>query len=72
MDLACSLRVPVDAASSQPCRDGGPQWAPPSPGAWRLNVPPRLGANSALDFRASGLRAYMFKPLLLVSLLMWP
>ncbi|KAJ1186741.1 hypothetical protein NDU88_003522 [Pleurodeles waltl] len=56
MDLACSLRVPVDASSSQPCRDGGPQWAPPSPGAWCLNVPPRVGANSALDFRAAAPR----------------
>ncbi|KAJ1209637.1 hypothetical protein NDU88_005011 [Pleurodeles waltl] len=27
MDLACSPRVPVDAASSQLCRDGGSQWA---------------------------------------------
>ncbi|KAJ1116952.1 hypothetical protein NDU88_005154 [Pleurodeles waltl] len=34
MDPACSLRVPVDAASSQLCQDGGRQWAWPSPGAW--------------------------------------
>ncbi|KAJ1138878.1 hypothetical protein NDU88_005258 [Pleurodeles waltl] len=72
MGLACSLRVRVDAASSQPCWDGGPQWASPSLVAWCLNVPPRLGANSALDFLASGLRTYMFTLLLLVSLLMWP
>ncbi|KAJ1081684.1 hypothetical protein NDU88_001862 [Pleurodeles waltl] len=71
MDLACSPRVPVDAASSQLCRDGGSQWAPPSPGAWRLSVPPHPGASSALDFRASGLRADTFTPLLLASLLMW-
>ncbi|KAJ1210919.1 hypothetical protein NDU88_006281 [Pleurodeles waltl] len=72
MDLTCSPRVPVDAASSQLCRDGGSQWAPSSPGAWGLSVPTRPGASSALDFWASGLRADTFTPLLLASLLMWP
>ncbi|KAJ1166672.1 hypothetical protein NDU88_007069 [Pleurodeles waltl] len=72
MDLACSPRVPVDAASSQPCRDGGSQWAPLSPGALCLCVPPRPGASSALDFQASGLRTDTFIPVLLASLLMWP
>ncbi|KAJ1209883.1 hypothetical protein NDU88_005255 [Pleurodeles waltl] len=71
MDLACSPRVPVDAESSQLCWIGGYQWAPSSPGAWRLSVPPRPGASSALDFRASGLRADTFTQLLLASLLMW-
>ncbi|KAJ1210034.1 hypothetical protein NDU88_005402 [Pleurodeles waltl] len=31
MDFFCSLRVPVGAASSRPCRDGGPQWVVCSP-----------------------------------------
>ncbi|KAJ1185062.1 hypothetical protein NDU88_001857 [Pleurodeles waltl] len=51
------VQVLVEAASPQPCRDGGPQWAPLSPGAWRLNVPSRPGAYSALDFRTTGLCA---------------
>ncbi|KAJ1181859.1 hypothetical protein NDU88_007058 [Pleurodeles waltl] len=51
------MQVLVVAASPQPRRDEGPQWAPPSPGARRLCVPPRPGAYSALDFRTTGLRA---------------
>ncbi|KAJ1117060.1 hypothetical protein NDU88_005260 [Pleurodeles waltl] len=41
-------------------------------GAWRLSVPPRPGADSTLDFRASGPRADLFTLLLLTFLLMMP
>ncbi|KAJ1185586.1 hypothetical protein NDU88_002378 [Pleurodeles waltl] len=69
MGPACSPRIPVDAASSQLCRDGGSQWAPPPLGAWHHSVPSRPGANSALDYRASGPRADTFPLMLHTSLL---
>ncbi|KAJ1174837.1 hypothetical protein NDU88_000128 [Pleurodeles waltl] len=52
------MQVLIMAANPQPRRVVGPQWASPSPGAWRLSVPPCPGAYSALDFQTTRLRTH--------------
>ncbi|KAJ1155320.1 hypothetical protein NDU88_008051 [Pleurodeles waltl] len=71
MDLVCSLRSQSVPQAPSLVGMGAPS------GRRRLRVRgvlmfPFARCKFRLDFRASGLRAGTFTPLLLVSLLMWP